>query len=117
MHNLIKNSYEALDTEKGIIKLETRYRHGSLASVLGGREKFELPIAVTITDNGIGIPEDIEKSIFEPFVTTKANRTGLGLALVAKIIDGHGGIVELNANFQKTSLTVFLPVHSGKRSH
>ena len=115
--NLIKNSYEALDTKKGIIKLESSYRHGSLASVLGGREKFELPIAVTITDNGIGIPEDIEKSIFEPFVTTKPNRTGLGLALVAKIIDGHGGVVELNASFKKTSITVFLPVHSGKRSH
>ena len=115
--NLIKNSYEALDTEKGIIKLETSYRHGSLVSVLRGREKFELPIAVTITDNGIGIPEDLENSIFEPFVTTKPDRTGLGLALVAKIIDGHGGIVELNSSFQKTSITVFLPVHSEKRSH
>ena len=112
--NIVKNSYEALDREKAIIKLETSYRHGSLVSVLGGREKFELPIAVTITDNGIGIPEDIERSIFEPFVTTKPNRTGLGLALVAKIIDGHGGIVELNASFQKTSITVFLPVHSAK---
>ena len=72
---------------------------------------------MTITDNGIGIPEDLENSIFEPFVTTKPDRTGLGLALVAKIIDGHGGIVELNSSFQKTSITVFLPVHSEKRSH
>tara|TARA_B100000029_G_scaffold301857_1_gene294734 strand:- start:1504 stop:2613 length:1110 start_codon:yes stop_codon:yes gene_type:complete len=112
--NMVKNSYEALDKDKGLIKIVTSYRHGSLASVLGGREKFELPIAVSITDNGIGIPEDIEKSIFEPFVTTKPNRTGLGLALVAKIIDDHGGIVELDATFQKTTITVFLPVHSAK---
>ena len=72
----------------------------------------QLPITVTITDNGIGIPEDIEKSIFEPFVTTKPNRTGLGLALVAKIIDGHGGIIELSTTFHKTAITVSLPVYS-----
>ena len=115
-HNLIQNSYEAIDGENGIIKLETSFRHASLISVLGGREKVELPITVTITDNGTGIPEDIEKSIFEPFITTKPNRTGLGLALVAKTIHGHGGVVELNASFQETSITVFLPVYTEKNT-
>ena len=45
-------------------------------------------------DNGAGIPEELRDHLFDPFVTTKSGGQGLGLALVAKIIGDHGGLVE-----------------------
>ena len=47
---------------------------------------------VSVADNGAGIPEDLRPHLFDPFVTTKRNGTGLGLALVAKVIGDHGGV-------------------------
>ena len=46
---------------------------------------------VSVIDRGCGIPKDKIETIFNPFVTTKQNGVGLGLAIVAKIVDGHGG--------------------------
>jgi len=53
-----------------------------------------LPLELSVKDNGPGIPQDIAANLFEPFITTKASGTGLGLALVAKIINDHGGVIE-----------------------
>ena len=65
---------------------------------------------VSITDNGGGIPEDLRPHLFDPFVTTKRNGTGLGLALVAKVIGDHGGIIEFDSQPRRTVFRVFLPV-------
>jgi two-component system nitrogen regulation sensor histidine kinase GlnL len=65
---------------------------------------------VSITDNGSGIPEELKAHLFDPFVTTKRNGTGLGLALVAKVIGDHGGIIEFDSHPRRTVFRVFLPV-------
>ena len=65
---------------------------------------------VSVTDNGGGIPEDLRPYLFEPFVTTKRNGTGLGLALVAKVIGDHGGVIEFDSQPRRTVFRVFLPV-------
>jgi two-component system nitrogen regulation sensor histidine kinase GlnL len=65
---------------------------------------------VSVTDNGPGIPDDLRAHLFDPFVTTKRNGTGLGLALVAKVIDDHGGIIEFDSQPRRTIFRVFLPV-------
>ena len=94
----------------GTIKLSTYYQHGFRVAGPGGNTKIHLPIAVTIEDNGNGIPETLQPHMFEPFMTTKANGTGLGLALVAKIIADHGAAISFDSEQGKTLFKVSLPV-------
>jgi len=107
--NLIKNAAEAAPETGGEIQLMTRYRHGTRLAVPGGNEQVDLPLEITVRDNGAGIPDDIKACLFDPFVTTKQNGTGLGLALVAKIIDDHGGMIDVDSDPRRTEFRVLLP--------
>jgi two-component system nitrogen regulation sensor histidine kinase GlnL len=109
--NLVKNAAEAAPEKGGEIVLSTSFRHGVWIAVPGSRDRLQLPIVVTVQDNGPGIPEDLRGLLFEPFVTTKASGTGLGLSLVAKIIEDHGGVVEIDGQPRRTAVSVLLPVH------
>ena len=108
--NLVKNAAEALPGSDGEIILTTAYRHGLRLAVPGGGRRQDLPLMVSVTDNGAGIPEDLRPHLFDPFVTTKRNGTGLGLALVAKVIGDHGGVIEFDSQPRRTVFRVFLPV-------
>jgi two-component system nitrogen regulation sensor histidine kinase GlnL len=108
--NLVKNAAEASPASGGEIILATAYRHGRRLATIGGERPRQVPLLVSITDNGPGIPEDLRPHLFDPFVTTKRNGTGLGLALVAKVIGDHGGIIEFDSQPRRTVFRVFLPV-------
>ncbi len=108
--NLIKNAAEAAPGVGGEIVLTSAYRHGFRLAVLGGDGRRHLPLMVSVADNGSGIPEDLKPYLFDPFVTTKRNGTGLGLALVAKVIGDHGGVIEFDSQPRRTVFRVFLPV-------
>ncbi len=98
--NLLKNAAEAIGTERsdGQIVLATSFRPGVRLSVPGSRARVSLPLEISIEDNGSGIPADLRPHLFDPFITTKQNGTGLGLALVAKIVGDHGGIIECESD-------------------
>ena len=108
--NLVKNAAEASPAKGGEIVLATAYRHGRRLTTRNGGLPLQLPLMVSVTDNGSGIPDDLRAHLFDPFVTTKRNGTGLGLALVAKVIDDHGGIIEFDSQPRRTIFRVFLPV-------
>ena len=112
--NLVKNATEAVPPQGGEIQLATSYQHGIRLAVSGTQARLHLPLMVSITDNGEGIPEDLRPHLFDPFVTTKHNGTGLGLALVAKVIDDHGGVIEFDSQPRRTIFRVFLPMASGR---
>jgi nitrogen-specific signal transduction histidine kinase len=84
-------------------------RQASLA-IPGSGSRVDLPLAVTIQDNGPGIPEDLQPHLFDPFVSTKAGGSGLGLALVAKIIGDHGGVIEFDSHPRRTAFRLMLPM-------
>lgn len=108
--NLVKNAAEAVDAHAGEIRIETRYRNGLRLALPGTGERVDLPIEITIRDNGSGVPADIRPYLFDPFVTSKKNGSGLGLALVAKLVGDHGGVIDLESDNSGTAFKVMLPV-------
>jgi two-component system nitrogen regulation sensor histidine kinase GlnL len=108
--NLVKNAAEALPGTGGVIELTTAYQHGVRLAVPGGGRRVHLPLVVSVRDNGAGIPDEIRPGLFDPFVSSKRTGSGLGLALVAKLVGDHGGLVEYESRPGRTVFRVHLPV-------
>jgi signal transduction histidine kinase len=102
--NLVRNAQEALEGKSGHIVLAARRER----SLLRGRSADT--VVLSVTDDGPGIPAEIQPRLFDPFFTTKAAGTGLGLSIVAKLVEGHGGeIVLQTAPRAGTRIAVRLP--------
>ncbi len=109
--NLVKNAAEACPEDGPEIVISTNYQHGIRLAVPGGADSRQhVPLVVAVQDNGPGIPKELRQNLFDPFVTTKSSGSGLGLSLVAKIVDDHGGIIEFDCQPKKTIFRVMLPV-------
>ena len=110
--NLLKNAADAAREGGRKVTLRSAYRHSFRLAAEKRPEAGVLPIEVSIEDNGPGIPDDLKSSLFDPFVTTKSNGHGLGLAVVAKITGDHGGAVEFDSEPRRTVFTVQLPQYA-----
>jgi two-component system nitrogen regulation sensor histidine kinase GlnL len=112
--NLLKNAAEAIGNDPdGEIVLTTAFRPGIRLSIPGSKQRVSLPLEFCVRDNGAGVSEDLLPHLFDPFVTTKVNGTGLGLALVAKIVGDHGGIIECESQSRRTVFRILMPAHAG----
>jgi two-component system nitrogen regulation sensor histidine kinase GlnL len=108
--NLVKNAAEAIGSDPhGEIVLSTAFRPGIRVSVPGTQDRVSLPLEFCVRDNGSGVSEDILPILFDPFITTKPNGSGLGLALVAKIVGEHGGIIECDSTPRGTTFRILMP--------
>ncbi|MER8403436.1 nitrogen regulation protein NR(II) [Mesorhizobium sp. M0185] len=108
--NLVKNAAEAIGSDpQGEIMLSTAFRPGIRVSVPGTQDRVSLPLEFCVRDNGSGVSEDILPILFDPFITTKPNGSGLGLALVAKIVGEHGGIIECESTPRGTTFRILMP--------
>ncbi|WP_425050454.1 two-component system sensor histidine kinase NtrB [Psychromarinibacter sp. S121] len=107
--NLLKNASEASGKQGGTIRLHTFY---DLSLRLRRRDGAggALPLQIEIIDDGPGIPEDMQADIFEPFVSGRENGTGLGLALVSKIISDHDGWISVDSVPGRTVFRISLPI-------
>ena len=114
--NLVKNAAEAIgsDAIDGEIELSTAYKPGVRMRTPGSTALVSLPLEFCVRDNGPGVPEDIMANLYDPFVTTKTSGTGLGLALVAKIVGDHGGIVECESQPRRTTFRILMPMYRAK---
>jgi two-component system nitrogen regulation sensor histidine kinase GlnL len=106
--NLLKNAAQA-GGDGGLIKLHTFY-DASLRVRRPDGTQARLPLQIEIIDNGPGLPPDIADEIFEPFVSGRENGTGLGLALVSKLIGEAGGWISVDSVPGHTVFRVSLPL-------
>src|SRR5262249_57038743 len=89
--------------------LTAALRPGVGLQLPGSKTRVSLPLEFCVKDNGPGVPEELLPHLFDPFVTTKASGSGLGLALAAKIIGDHGGIIECESQPRGTIFRVLMP--------
>ncbi len=106
--NLFKNAAEAAGTDGAKLTIRTFYDPGLRLRRRDGSGNT-LPLQVEIIDNGPGLPPEIAGNAFEPFVSSRENGTGLGLALVSKIISDHEGWITVDSAPGRTMFRVSLP--------
>jgi two-component system nitrogen regulation sensor histidine kinase GlnL len=113
--NLVKNAAESIGeaATDGEIQLTTAFRPGVRLKLPGSKTRVSLPLEFCVRDNGPGVAEDLMPHLFDPFVSTKPTGSGLGLALVAKIVGDHGGIIECESQQRHTVFRVLMPMFTG----
>jgi two-component system nitrogen regulation sensor histidine kinase GlnL len=117
--NLVKNAAEAAHGRRdgrGALTISTAWRPGVRVRGTDGKIKSAAPIEVRVQDNGLGVPNVVREHLFQPFVTSKSNGVGLGLPLVAKLVNAHGGLIDFESEPGRTVFRVLLPVASESAS-
>ena len=106
--NLVKNAAEAAGDGGGTIRLHSYYEHSFRLRRSDGHG-IALPLQIEVIDDGPGLPESIAGDVFDPFVSGRENGTGLGLALVNKIISEHDGWISVTSVPGRTVFRISLP--------
>jgi len=105
--NIVRNAVQAIEGE-GTIELKTRIERQFTI----GNTRFRHIARVDITDNGVGIPEEMQQRIFYPMVTSRAEGTGVGLSIAQSLVNRHGGLIECTSRPGKTCFSILVPIET-----
>jgi len=108
--NLVKNAAEAAPAQGGEIQLSTTFSPGVRIRAPGSAQPTRLPLVIGVRDNGAGVPETLRDTLFDAFVSGKPTGKGLGLALVSKVVEEHGGVVDFESGPRRTTFRIRLPL-------
>lgn len=107
--NLLKNASQAADPKGGTVRIRSYFEHSFRLRRSDGSGQ-PLPLQIEVIDDGPGLPERIKDDIFDPFVSGRENGTGLGLALVSKIVSEHHGWISVRSVPGRTVFCLSLPM-------
>lgn len=110
--NLMKNACEACqnNTEQPVVTIATSYALTSITSASAQTREKMLPLQIDIIDNGPGVDEALRDILFEPFISSKSDGSGLGLAVVASAVSDHNGVISVDTQNGKTHFQMLLPL-------
>ena len=107
-HHLLKKASEAAGPDGGTIRLHSYFEHSFRMRRADGTGQ-SLPLQIEVFDDGPGLPDHIRGDVFDPFVSGRENGTGLGLALVSKIVSEHDGWISVDSTPGHTVFRISLP--------
>jgi len=105
--NIVRNAVQATEG-KGTIELKTRVERQFTI----GNTRHRHIVRIDITDNGVGIPEEMQQRIFYPMVTSRAEGTGVGLSIAQSLVNRHGGLIECTSRPGKTCFSIMVPIET-----
>jgi two-component system sensor histidine kinase PilS (NtrC family) len=104
--NLVLNAVQAAGPKASVVVRTGR----AVPDELPGAAGIDNPVALRVSDNGPGIPDEVQQRLFEPFATGRVGGTGLGLAIVQRAVEAHRGLVLVDTNAgQGTTFTIYFP--------
>lgn len=104
--NLVLNAVQAAGSKASVVVRTGRAAPDELPGAAG----IDNPVALRVSDNGPGIPDEVQQRLFEPFATGRVGGTGLGLAIVQRAVEAHRGLVLVDTNAGKgTTFTIYFP--------
>ena len=112
-HNILINCYENKKCTQ--IKIITKINHNTFIKSEELQKVLKLPIHVKIIVDGVTLDENIEKFMFYPFISSKANAEGLGLTYVNSVISSNGGYLKYEREKNLSTFNFFFPINKDRR--
>jgi len=109
--NIVRNAVQAIQGQ-GTVELKTRVERQFTI----GNVRHRHIVRIDITDDGPGIPEEMQQRIFYPMVTSRAEGTGVGLSIAQSLVNRHGGLIECTSRPGKTCFSIHVPISNGDES-
>ncbi len=103
--NIARNAIQALEISGNEMKITTRAEH----SVLLGREYSQMALRINISDNGPGVPEQLQQNLFMPMKSGSKDGTGIGLSIATTAVEQQGGCLKWTQQEDNTVFSIFLP--------
>nr|WP_314491635.1 nitrogen regulation protein NR(II) [uncultured Pseudomonas sp.] len=111
--NIMRNAMQAIGHKNELRLGRISLRSRAMRQFTIGHVRHRLVARVEITDNGPGIPAELQDTLFYPMVSGRPDGTGLGLAITQNIISQHQGLIECESHPGHTTFSIFLPLEQG----
>jgi len=111
--NIVRNAMQAISSQNELRLGRISLRSRAVRQFTIGHIRHRLVARVEITDNGPGIPAELQDTLFYPMVSGRPDGTGLGLAITQNIISQHLGLIECESHAGHTTFSIFLPLEQG----